>query len=118
MARNKFDVDENLESPFQLAHLKRAFKYIKRYRWILVLSLVLAVIGSLSSLFVPKISEWVMDDIIPAKGAGRGGPEQGHRHDRPDGPAVCRHHRAEHRLYHDPLPHDGPRQPEYYLRYP
>ena len=67
MARNKFDVDENLESPFQLAHLKRAFKYIKKYRWILVLSFVLAIIGSLSSLFVPKISEWVMDDIIPAK---------------------------------------------------
>ena len=67
MARNKFDVDENLESPFQLAHLKRAFKYIKKYRWILILSFVLAIIGSLSSLFVPKISEWVMDDIIPAK---------------------------------------------------
>ena len=30
MARNKFDVDENLESPFNIVHLKRAFKYIKK----------------------------------------------------------------------------------------
>ena len=29
MARNKFDVDETLESPFQWKHLKRAFQYIR-----------------------------------------------------------------------------------------
>ena len=28
MARNKFDVDERLESPFRWKHLKRAGKYI------------------------------------------------------------------------------------------
>ena len=31
MARNKFDVDENLESPFNFAHLKRAMKYVKKH---------------------------------------------------------------------------------------
>ena len=32
MARNKYDVDEQLETPFDFSHLKRSFKYIKRYR--------------------------------------------------------------------------------------
>ena len=32
MARNKFDQDEILESPFQWKHLKRAFQYIRRHR--------------------------------------------------------------------------------------
>ena len=33
MARNKFDVDERLESPFQWKHLKRAGKYIGRHKY-------------------------------------------------------------------------------------
>ena len=66
MARNKFDVDENLESPFQLSHLKRAGKYIKKHRFKMIFCLLMAVLGSVSSLFIPKITEWVMDDIVPA----------------------------------------------------
>ena len=33
MARNKFDVDERLESPFRWEHLKRAGKYIVRHKY-------------------------------------------------------------------------------------
>ena len=33
MARNKFDVDERLESPFRWKHLKRAGKYIARHKF-------------------------------------------------------------------------------------
>ena len=33
MARNKFDVDERLESPFRWKHLKRAGKYIVRHKY-------------------------------------------------------------------------------------
>lgn len=29
MARNKYDVDEQLEKPFDFAHLKRSYVYIK-----------------------------------------------------------------------------------------
>ena len=32
MARNKFDVDEKLETPFQWKHFKRAGKYIARHK--------------------------------------------------------------------------------------
>lgn len=32
MARNRYDVDEVLETPFDFAHLKRSFVYIKNIR--------------------------------------------------------------------------------------
>ncbi len=65
MARNKFDVDENLESPFSFAHLRRAMKYIGRHRTWMLLALLLSALASVSSLFVPKLMEWVLDDAVP-----------------------------------------------------
>jgi len=67
MARNKFDVDETLESPFQIGHLKRAFKYIKKHRAKMLMALLLSSLASVSSLFVPKITERVMDVVVPNK---------------------------------------------------
>ncbi len=67
MARNKFDVDEKLESPFQISHLKRAFKYIKKHRAKMLAALVLSAMASVSSLYVPKIMEWVLDEAVPNK---------------------------------------------------
>ena len=32
MARNRYDVDEMLETPFDFSHFKRSFKYMKKYR--------------------------------------------------------------------------------------
>ena len=32
MARNRFDVDENLENPFNIKHLLRAGVYIGRHK--------------------------------------------------------------------------------------
>ena len=32
MARNKFDVDESLESPFDAGHLKRTLHYVGRHK--------------------------------------------------------------------------------------
>lgn len=33
MARNKFDVDERLETPFDFRHLKRVGVYIGKHKW-------------------------------------------------------------------------------------
>ena len=66
MARNKFDVDERLESPFQLRHLKRAGKYIARHRWKMVAALLLSAMASVAALFIPKITQWVLDEAVPA----------------------------------------------------
>ncbi len=65
MARNKFDVDESLESPFDLRHLKRAFKYIGKHKVKMLLALLLSACASVAGLFVPKITQWVMDEAVP-----------------------------------------------------
>ena len=67
MARNKFDVDENLESPFDLKHLKRAAAYIGRHKRKMILALLLSTLASVSSLFIPKITQWVLDVAVPGK---------------------------------------------------
>ena len=66
MARNKFDVDESLETPFSFKHFKRATVYIKPHLKEMILTLVLAVIGSLVSLTGPLILKDAMDVTIPA----------------------------------------------------
>ncbi|NLD83347.1 MAG: ABC transporter ATP-binding protein, partial [Clostridiales bacterium] len=66
MARNKFDVDERLESPFQWKHLKRAGKYISRHKYKMMLALVLSALASVATLFIPKITQWVLDEAVPA----------------------------------------------------
>ena len=65
MARNKFDVDETLESPFSFAHLRRAFKYIRRHRWQMIGALLLSGLASVAGLFGPKIMQWTLDDAVP-----------------------------------------------------
>ncbi len=65
MARNKFDVDERLESPFQWKHLKRAGKYIARHKYKMIAALVMSALASAASLFIPKITQWVLDEAVP-----------------------------------------------------
>ena len=65
MARNKFDVDERLETPFQWKHLKRAGAYIGRHRFQMIAALVLSALASVASLFIPKLTQWVLDDAVP-----------------------------------------------------
>ncbi|MBS5479505.1 MAG: ABC transporter ATP-binding protein [Clostridiales bacterium] len=67
MARNKFDVDETLESPFSFKHLKRAMKYVRRHSFQMLLALVLSGIASVVALFGPKIMQYTLDDVVPNK---------------------------------------------------
>ena len=69
MARNKFDVDERLESPFQWKHLKRAGRYIARHKYKMLLALLLSALASVASLYIPKITQWVLDEAVPNKDA-------------------------------------------------
>ena len=66
MARNKFAVDETLESPFQWKHLKRAFQYIGRHRFQMIGALALSVLASICTLYTPKIMSRVLDEVVPA----------------------------------------------------
>lgn len=65
MARNKYDVDETLETPFDIHHLKRALVYCKKYKWKIFGSLLLSAIAAVIGLFAPMISQYAIDNSIP-----------------------------------------------------
>ena len=67
MARNKFDVDEKLESPFRWQHLKRAGKYVARQKYTMLAALILSALASAATLYIPKITQWVLDEAVPNK---------------------------------------------------
>jgi len=66
MARNKYDVDEELESGFNKTHLKRLFKYMEPYKNNIIKSVALMIISSLLALLGPIIAKKALDDYIPA----------------------------------------------------
>ena len=63
--RNKFDVDEELESPFDISHLRRSAVYIKRHGKSLAFALFLSAVSTVLGLITPQFSKWVIDDLIP-----------------------------------------------------
>ncbi|CAM3902884.1 ABC transporter ATP-binding protein [Cohnella lubricantis] len=70
MARNKFDIDENLESPFDMKHFRRALVYIKRQKKPMIIAFVLSALSAAIGLSAPLIMQHVVDVIIPAKAHG------------------------------------------------
>lgn len=71
MARNSYDVDEVLETPFDFAHLKRSFVYIKKYKGKMITALVLSVFAAISGLLGPLITQYALDNTIPQKNMGQ-----------------------------------------------
>lgn len=71
MARNRYDVDEALETPFDFAHLKRSFVYIKKYKGKMITALVLSVFAAISGLLGPLITQYALDNTIPQKNMGQ-----------------------------------------------
>lgn len=67
MARNKFDIDEKLESPFNIVHLKRAGIYIKKYKSKMILSLCLSMSSALFMLITPLLVEQALNVAVPNK---------------------------------------------------
>ncbi len=65
MARNRFNVDEELDTPFNFAQIKRCLHYMKPYRRNLLLSLMFSIIAILLNLLLPMLSMIVIDKIIP-----------------------------------------------------
>ncbi len=67
MARNKFDIDEELESPFNIRHFRRALVYIKRQKKPMIVAFVLSALSAGIGLSAPLIMQHVVDVTIPAK---------------------------------------------------
>ncbi|CAM4469034.1 ABC transporter ATP-binding protein [Paenibacillus phoenicis] len=70
MARNKFDVDENLESPFDIKHFKRAMVYIRKQQKPMIIAFVLSALSAAIALSAPLIIQHVVDVTIPEKAFG------------------------------------------------
>ncbi len=64
MARNKFDVDEQLETPFDIRHLKRSLVYAAKYKKRIALSLTLSAIGVIIGLMSPLIVQNAIDNYM------------------------------------------------------
>ncbi|MED4957662.1 ATP-binding cassette domain-containing protein [Paenibacillus macerans] len=67
MARNKFDIDENLESPFDIKHFRRAMVYIKRQKKPMLVAFALSALSAAIGLSAPLIMQHVVDVTIPEK---------------------------------------------------
>ena len=70
MARNRYDIDEELDSPFNLEHLKRCGKYIKRYLKSMIAAVVLSLIATVASLTIPQLLKGIIDVAIPQQDIG------------------------------------------------
>lgn len=67
MARNKFDVDEELVAGFNTGYVKRIFKYVKPYRKDMAIALIIMIIASLANLLGPYLIRDALDNRIPNK---------------------------------------------------
>lgn len=67
MARNKFDVDEELETPFNFSQIKRITAYMKPYSKKILLVLSIMITSSALSLLSPLILMVVIKNYIPNK---------------------------------------------------
>ena len=67
MARNKYNVDETLETQFNAKHLVRSLKYIKRYKKLFIGSFIFSTISIICGLLMPLFTADAIDVMIPNK---------------------------------------------------
>jgi len=65
LARNKYDIDETLQTEFNISHLKRLARYIRPYRKDMALVILLMTISSALGMLTPRILMTIMDVYIP-----------------------------------------------------
>lgn len=64
MARNRFDEDETLKTPFSFGQYKRALAYVIKYKNGMLKALALSVLSALLTLSAPLIISYVIDEVI------------------------------------------------------
>ncbi|MCB5235762.1 ABC transporter ATP-binding protein [Niallia circulans] len=67
MARNKFNVDEELETEFNWSHYKRIGAYIKPYKKALFITLLIILTANVAGMLGPFFTKIAIDEIIPNK---------------------------------------------------
>lgn len=67
MARNKFDVDEELTQEFNWRHYKRLGRYIKPYKKRIIKILGVIIFANICGMFGPYFTKYAIDTAIPDK---------------------------------------------------
>ena len=65
MARNKYNIDEELDAPFNWPQFKRSLIYVKKYKKQIAAMFALAICSSLLALLTPRIQAYIIDKLIP-----------------------------------------------------
>lgn len=65
MARNKFDVDEELEQEFNWSHYKRLGGYVKPYKQPILKVLIIIILANAAGMLGPYFTKIAIDDVIP-----------------------------------------------------
>lgn len=67
MARNKFDVDEELEQEFNWSHYQRLGGYVGPYKPAILKVLVVIILANIAGMFGPYFMKIAIDEVIPQK---------------------------------------------------
>ncbi len=67
MARNKYDIDETLETPFDVRHLKRSLKYAAKYKGKIIAAMLLSTLAAIIGLLSPIIVKNAVDNYMDSK---------------------------------------------------
>jgi ATP-binding cassette subfamily B protein len=67
LARNKFNVDEDLTTEFNFKHLKRIMRYVVPYKKEMAVTMFLMLVSSVAGLTGPYLIKDAMDNRIPNK---------------------------------------------------
>ena len=67
MARNKYNVDETLESKFDISQLIRSMVYVKRYGKLFAAAFCFSMVSIICGLLLPLFTQNAIDEFIPNK---------------------------------------------------
>lgn len=70
MARNKYDVDEEIREKLNMKSFRRLGKYILPYKWQMLFVLITRAMASVGTLLLPKFLQIIIDDYLPMGKAG------------------------------------------------
>ncbi len=65
MARNKYNIDEELDAPFNWPQFKRSLVYVQKYKKAIAAMFALSIVASILGLVVPRIQAYIIDTMIP-----------------------------------------------------
>jgi ATP-binding cassette subfamily B multidrug efflux pump len=70
MARNKYDIDEELDAKFDMRQMRRLLRYLNPYRKKVAFTILLMIAASLQSLLGPYLVKVSIDELIPSGNTG------------------------------------------------